>query len=491
MCKSQVVSIKTLENQIGQITNAFLNRQPGTLPSYTEVPGKRKAKEQVKAITLRSGKIVNPEQTQVLTEEAGAEKEVEQQEVEVKPRKTTVEHTPPEGNIGEKQIYPPPPFPKRLQKKKLDKQFEKFLEVFKKLHINIPFTKALEQMPTRHHKWPIATPSMSPLMDLELQTFDFRHHCVLNAELHSAYALLSWCSYSNGNTLLQYANHGNCSWRSASIDTGTYTGIQHVHKLAWKIASVAMGVPTALVNDDGKFSPSYANFMKGILSRKVKLDDLETVALTEECCVVVQQKLPSKLKDPGSFTIPYRSITYPRGIVEDFLVKVDKLIFPADFVILDFEEDKKIPIILGRPFLATGRTLIDVQKDSEDDEGEEQLQYLNASPWKRKIDMPFESLGNEELNKAPKRLKPSIKEAPTLELKPLPEHLRYAFLGDASTFPIIITSDLSGSDEEKLLRILREFKSVIGWTIADIKGISPSYYMHKILLEEGSNPTVE
>ena len=48
--------------------------------------------------------------------------------------------------------------------------------------------------------------------------------------------------------------------------------------------------------------------------------------------------------------------------MEDVLVKVDKLIFPADFVILDFEEDKKIPIILGRPFLATGRTKIDVQK---------------------------------------------------------------------------------------------------------------------------------
>ena len=64
------------------------------------------------------------------------------------PRKTTVEHTLPEGNTGEKQIYPSPPFPKRLQKKKLDKKFEKFLEVFKKLHINIPFAEALEQMPS-------------------------------------------------------------------------------------------------------------------------------------------------------------------------------------------------------------------------------------------------------------------------------------------------------------------------------------------------------
>ncbi|KAL8103136.1 hypothetical protein AgCh_027607 [Apium graveolens] len=109
----------------------------------------------------------------------------------------------------------------------------------------------------------------------------------------------------------------------------------------------------------------------------------------------------------------------------------------------------------------------------------------------RKIDMPFESLGMEELNKAPKRLKPSIEEAPTLEIKPLPEHLRYAFLGDASTLPVIIVSDLSGSDEEKLPRILREFKSAIGRTIADIKEICPSYCMHKILLEEGSKPTVE
>ena len=51
--------------------------------------------------------------------------------------------------------------------------------------------------------------------------------------------------------------------------------------------------------------PSYAKFMKGILSRKLKLEDLETVALTEECSAVLQRKFPPKLKDPGSFTIPY------------------------------------------------------------------------------------------------------------------------------------------------------------------------------------------
>ena len=57
-----------------------------------------------------------------------------------------------------------------------------------------------------------------------------------------------------------------------------------------------------------------------------------------------------------------RSLKHPRGMIEDILVKVDKLILPADFIVLDMEEDREISIILGRPFLATGGALIDVQK---------------------------------------------------------------------------------------------------------------------------------
>ena len=49
-----------------------------------------------------------------------------------------------------------------------------------------------------------------------------------------------------------------------------------------------------------------------------------------------------------------RSLTYPMGIIQDVLVKVDKFIFPMDFVALDMEEDKEAPLILGRPFIATG-----------------------------------------------------------------------------------------------------------------------------------------
>ena len=57
-----------------------------------------------------------------------------------------------------------------------------------------------------------------------------------------------------------------------------------------------------------------------------------------------------------------RSLKHPRGVIEDVLVKVYKFIFSANFIVLDMEEDKKIPIILGRPFLATSRAMIDVQK---------------------------------------------------------------------------------------------------------------------------------
>ncbi|XP_070036017.1 uncharacterized protein [Nicotiana tomentosiformis] len=87
--------------------------------------------------------------------------------------------------------------------------------------------------------------------------------------------------------------------------------------------------------------------------------------------------------------------------------------------------------------------------------------------------------------------KPSIEEAPKLELKPLPAHLCYAYLGNSETLPVIISSSVTNVQEEKLLRVLREHKKAIRWTISDIKGISPSFWMHKIFLEDGHRPSVE
>ncbi|KAL0456225.1 UNVERIFIED_CONTAM: hypothetical protein Slati_0961700 [Sesamum latifolium] len=122
---------------------------------------------------------------------------------------------------------------------------------------------------------------------------------------------------------------------------------------------------------------SYAKFFKEVTSNKKKWEGGETVKLTKECSAILQNKLPPKLKNPGSFSIPCtientnfdkalcdldRSIKYPRGIVEDVFVKVEKFIIPVDFIVLDMEEDMNMSLILGRPFLATSRALIDVQK---------------------------------------------------------------------------------------------------------------------------------
>ncbi|GKA87296.1 DNA-directed DNA polymerase [Tanacetum coccineum] len=142
-----------------------------------------------------------------------------------------------------------------------------------------------------------------------------------------------------------------------------------------------------------------------LLTNKSRLEEACTVTMNERCSDVLLNKLSSKEKDPGSFTIPYQvsnlqinnaladlgasislmpytmyeklalgepkptrmslelvdsSIQYPRGIVKNVLIKVDKFVLPIDFAISDMPKDSRIPIISRRPFLATARAMIDV-----------------------------------------------------------------------------------------------------------------------------------
>ena len=73
---------------------------------------------------------------------------------------------------------------------------------------------------------------------------------------------------------------------------------------------------------------------------------------------------------------------------------------------------------------------------------------------------------------------PSIERPPQLEQKPLPSHLRYAYLRESSTLTVIISASLIVVEEEKLLRVLQDHKDAIGWSLADLKGIRPSMRMH-------------
>ncbi|GKV46874.1 hypothetical protein SLEP1_g53835 [Rubroshorea leprosula] len=212
------------------------------------------------------------------------------------------------------------------------------------------------------------------------------------------------------------------------------------------------------------------------------------------------------------------------------------------------EEDHEVPLILGRPFLATGRTLIDVQKGKlmlRVENEQVTFNVFDAMKYPSDIDSCFmmetidETINemlqedcpdlleacvvhskditaeNEDIreyafhleacppflnSKEPSiqdfranmpRLKPSLEEPPKLELKPLPVHLKYAYLDEDLSLPVIIFSSLTGLMEEKLLRVLREHKGAFGWKITDIKGISPSICMHKILMEESYKPSIQ
>ncbi|CAN6583880.1 unnamed protein product [Malus baccata var. baccata] len=123
----------------------------------------------------------------------------------------------------------------------------------------------------------------------------------------------------------------------------------------------------------------------------------------------------------------------------------------------------------------------------EDEEVFEYVSALESVPFQpprwRHV---FESLGEPK-----KLLQPSKVQPPKLELKVLPEHLKYAYLGADSSLPVIIAADLSSTEEDKLLRILRSHQDAIGWTIADIKRISPTICMHKILMEDGVKPAID
>ncbi|CAM8990371.1 unnamed protein product [Rhodiola kirilowii] len=86
---------------------------------------------------------------------------------------------------------------------------------------------------------------------------------------------------------------------------------------------------------------------------------------------------------------------------------------------------------------------------------------------------------------------PSVMQAPEIELKPLPVHLKYAFLGENNTLPVIIKSGLETDQERHLIKVLRQHKLAIAWTLADLRGVSPAVCMHRILLKDGAKPSRE
>ena len=234
----------------------------------------------------------------------------------------------------------------------------------------------------------------------------------------------------------------------------------------------------------------------------------------------VVQRLNFRELTPTAITLQMadRSMAQPEGILEDVLVKVGKFIFPVDFFIIQMEEDTQVPLLLGRPFLATAAALIDVQKgeltlrvgneavhfninrslEHPNVEADSCMVVRNNSLLNdelnsdciiqqsiNEIEMNFQYLESLDCEVLPSNLfnketVSSINEnsqdevssqkqqtheqessAEGLTLKELPSHLKYEFLEPKKRKPVIISATLAEAEEQKLLVILRKYKEAI------------------------------
>nr|GEW53576.1 hypothetical protein [Tanacetum cinerariifolium] len=314
--------------------------------------------------------------------------------------------------------------------------------------------------------------------------------------------------------------------------------------------------------------PKFASTLKALIGNKEKLSEMARTLMNEHRLAVILNKLPRKLKDPGKFLFPCeflgmdeclaladlgaginlmplfvweglslskltltcmtleltdRSVSKPISIAKHVSVKVGVFHFPAGFVVVDFEPDPRLPLILGRCFLNTGRALIDVHK------GELTLRIRNKAitynldqtsrysanynqMTANKIDVICKMYSQEVLdfldttvsgNPTPyddpivsimsptltpfgdsdfllfeeadaflaKTVKSSVDEPPEVELKDLPPHLEYTFLEGDNKFPVIISKELGDEEKSSLIKVLKSHKRAITWKLSDIQEV--------------------
>ncbi|KAJ9535149.1 hypothetical protein OSB04_un001772 [Centaurea solstitialis] len=412
---------KMIETQIAQLAQQIANsvRPQGQLPGQPE-PNPR---AQMNAITLRDGKIlkeVERKTRNVVSHggNGGVSKANEGENV------VQAGDPPVESSVKKPTHVPNVPFPARLAKAKLEAKLGKFLEMMKQLHINIPFMDAITEVST-YAKF---------LKDL------------ISTKRRSRILLSEECSALITTVVPEKLG-----------DPGSFSISCSINGLSIHRALCDLGASVSL--------------MPLAIAKRVHLGDLKATNI--------------------SLQLADRSIKYPVGVLEDLPLQVGSFIVPCDFVVLEMIEDVNTPIILGRPFLATAGAIIDVKHgklslnvgkekvefelhksmglppsmgdiqiadaletvfseeilvDEEDARVIEEI-FDASEPFTKKVAVEPISVPKEENVAAP----------PKVDLKPLPPNLKYAFLGDDSTYP----------------------------------GISPSFCTHRILLNDEHASSVE
>ncbi|XP_061343724.1 uncharacterized protein LOC133289737 [Gastrolobium bilobum] len=352
--KNTNASIRNLENQISQLAKQIADRTPGTFPSNTIT----NPKEDCTAITTRSGKVVAaPEKPNI---NVGAEekfKEVKEPEKEVV-IPFTVEKPFQKGEEEEQMIVAEKkkfvlsseyvramaPYPEIFKKDAQKQQYARFLNIFKKLHVNIAFVEALKKFPPK-------------LRDAE-----------------------------------------------------------------------SFNIPIAI----GNINVGKALCDLGASINLMPLSVYKSLGISELKPTMVSLQLADK------------SLRKSNGIIEDFLVKVDK---------------------------GSGET-----EKSSSQELDEELEAHDIVHFKEEKNVAFEVFEKKDDDKEDGALK--------VELKELPETLKYIFLSDEETYPVIINKGSSFEQERRLIEVLKEHKTAIRWSVSDLKGIDPSFCTHKIDMED-------
>nr|GEY15245.1 reverse transcriptase domain-containing protein [Tanacetum cinerariifolium] len=456
-------------------------------------------KGEAKAITTRSGvsykgpSIPPPGEEQQEPTEATKDTELP----------STKDIQPPSVQVQEEPIEKPSvvipkakanlPYPSRLAKEKLHEKDDtlaaKFMEIFRDLHFELSFADALVHMP-----------KFAPM---------FKN--LLN----------------NKNKLIELTKtplNENCS------------------------AVVLKKLPEKL-GDPGRFLIP-CDFLE--FDNCLALAELGASINLMPLSIWKKLRLPTLNDTKMVLELADRTISKPTGVAENVFVKVGKFYFPAYFVVLDFIADPRVPLILGRPFLSTAHALIDVYEGEIIMRHDEQSLTLKCGDTPSISYNNFQSLNKVDLIDAtsdafiavddepispefdatyydpegdilileallnsdpeppppnqkdnfptvhkdlkviePKNDKSFDDELPEVELKELPPHLEYAFLGENNKWPVIISKDLSVNEKSALLEVLKLRKKAIAWKLTDIKGIDPEFCSHKILLEDEYSPKVQ
>ncbi|RDX70766.1 hypothetical protein CR513_49957, partial [Mucuna pruriens] len=511
--QNMTATIQDLKMHIGQLANIMSQLQPAgssNLPSQTISNPRGNAS----AVTLRSGKEL-PQPT------------LQSVEADSKP------NADPQSRL---EMAIPLLFPYRTVSARKPELDEELLKMFRKVEINIPLLDAIKQVP-KYAKF---------LKELYIHK---KRKIKGSREIGGAVLALTRNEKLTTGTLALPNKYRDLGIFSVPCIIGECTFVETMLDLGASI-----------------------NVMPASIYRSLNFGDLEPIGMTIQ--------------------LANRSIVQPLGVLEDVLVQVNELIFPADFYVLDMEDEtsgKESTLILDRPFVMTARTKIDVhvgmlsmefgdtlvefnifeamKHPTEDhsflgidlfDEIVEEYSQLNSSSedigkfvgstdeisclgsvdegtdyeevhdlpnsednHSDIVDLDFEIELSELLNQVCNLENPEsttnaeVKVAeiesrnqvgqtdpspvtekyplspPPMELKPLPSHLKYAYLDKEQQLPVIIANNLHQEQEEKLLEVLRQHKKAIGWKLSDLPGINPSICMHRILMEEEVKPIRE